>query len=160
MRKLVLGALFAAFGTVGAQADWKVDDESDRSGVFIVAYSVDATDTVELQVICDEAYDGQLVISFFTGDFSADAGKRPSPVDFAVRFGATELGEPMTGNFFDADGELIIDIYEDDEPGMRDIVAAMAKGKPMTISYRDKSWAFANRHAGRALATVTEGCPA
>lgn len=155
-------ALLMLAGTATATAQvadpWLVDDASDDQGKYFIAHAVDRTDTVELQVTCDELLDGDLLISLFTA-VPERWSKQLPPVDVVFSFGATVM-DPLPGVYVPVEGELVIDMVESDADHLRDVVAAIGKSKPLMVSYSGKDWVFANVEAGPAMAQITEECPA
>ncbi|KKB78037.1 hypothetical protein VW35_13080 [Devosia soli] len=141
-----------------AFARWQVDDESDGGGFLFIASQVDETDTIEVQLVCDEMREGKLLFSVFTGTEMAKQKYAIPAVPITVRFGAVAF-ENLEGEVVGNDVERILDVSEVDEPRVRDLAAAMRKGKDMTLTYRDEEWLLTGENAAASLDTIFEHCP-
>lgn len=163
MKILAMATLLALAGTTAAMAQvadpWIVDDATDEQGKYFIAHAVDRTDTVELQVACDELLDGDLLISLFTAVPHRASKGLPPDIDVVFSFGGVAM-EPMTATYVPVEDELVLDMAESDAPHLREVVAAIGKSKPLMVSYGDTDWVFANVDAGPAMAQITDECPA
>lgn len=158
MKKSLIISLALLVSATPAFARWELDDDSDNQGYLFVASQIDTTDTVEIQVVCDELREGNILFSIFTG---VDPGKSKAfspPVPVTVAFGSVVHAD-LEGTVVDIEGERILDISEADEPAVRQIAQAIRKGKDMTVSYQDVSWTVPAEAASEVLPGIFEHCP-
>lgn len=158
MRKtaIIMSTLLATASP--AFALWQVDDESDAHDALFIASQIDETDTIEVQVICDEATDTGLLFSVFTG-IALEKLKHSMPdTPISVRFGNVAF-ENLAAKVVDLDTERILDLSEDIHPEVREIAHAIAKGKAMVVTYRDNEWVLPGDNARESIGPVLENCP-
>ncbi|KQN73959.1 hypothetical protein [Devosia sp. Leaf64] len=158
MRKTVLAIAATVAMVSPAFAVWQVDDESDDQGFLFIASQVDETDTIEVQLICDEFREGALLFSVFTG-IPLEKQKHSMPdAPIAVRFGNVAFDDLMA-EVVDLDTERVLDVSESDHPEVRQIAHAIAKGKEMVVTYRDEQWVLAGDNASPSVGPILENCP-
>lgn len=153
---LVLSATLAMVSP--ALALWQVDDESDDQGFLFIASQVDDTDTIEVQLACDEFREGALLFSVFTG-IPLEKQKHSMPdMPISVRFGNVAYDDLMA-EVVDLDTERILDVSEESHPEVRQIAHAIAKGKEMVVTYRDDRWVLNGDNAAPSMIPVLKNCP-
>lgn len=158
MKRLLLVPLTVFVAATPALALWELDDASDDMGYLLIASQIDTTDTIEIQLACDEILEGDLLFSIFTG---IDPGKTKDsmpPVPVTVEFGAVSFPD-LTGKIVDIEGERILDISEAVDPEVKQIAQAVRKGKEMTVSFLDTEWLVPAENAADILPGVFERCP-
>ena len=158
MKKTLLVPLALLLAVTPAFARWEFADDSNDSGDLFVASQIDTTNTIEVQVLCDEALDGKLLFSIFTG---IDPGKRKDfspPVPVTVAFGSVVYAG-LEGTVVDIEDERILDISEADESDVRNIAHAIRKGKEMSVAYLGEHFTVPAQDAPDVLAKILERCP-
>lgn len=157
MKKPLLISLAMLVAVTPAFARWELDDDSDDQGYLFVASQVDTTDTIEIQVACDELMAGDILFSVFTGIDPGKSKDSSPPVPVTVAFGSVVHAD-LEGTVVDIVGERILDISEADEPAVRQIAEAIRKGKEMTVSYLDVSWTVPGEAASETLPGILDRC--
>lgn len=142
----------------GAFANWEVEDLTDEQGELFVAFAVDETDTIEIQMTCDELLDRELLLSVYTGVDADQKKALPEPVSVSFTVGAVPFGS-FSGKVTEIEGEKVIDMSEADHAQIRDLAQAMAKGKTVTLSYADTVWTVPGTDSSSALPVIFEHCP-
>ena len=158
MKKSLIIPLAMLLAVTPAFARWELDDDSDDQSFLFIASQIDTTDTVEIQVACDELMAGDILFSIFTGVDPGKSKDSSPPVLVTVAFGSV-IHADLDGTVVDIEGERILDISEADEPAVRQIAEAIRKGKEMTVSYLDVSWTVPPDAAAEALPGIFDRCP-
>lgn len=157
MRGLLLATGLILATTATAQAEWSTEDGTDEAGRLFLAYSTDADDVVEWQVLCDERSEHRLEFLIFTGE-PAERKKalgRTLPLSLAIDGAAVT---PLTAQLMVGKTELYFRVDEDAAGTLRQLVPAMAKADTMVMSYADTEWTFDGAGAKPALAWVINSC--
>ena len=156
MRGLLLATGLILATTATAQAEWSTEDGTDEAGRLFLAYSTDADDIVEWQVLCEESAEHRLAFLIFTGE-PAERKKalgRTLPLSLSIDGAVT----PLTAQLMVGKTELYFRVDEDAADTLRQLVPAMAKAETMVMSYADTAWTFDGAGAKPALAWVINSC--
>lgn len=143
---------------VGAHANWEVEDASDVQGELFVAFAVDETDTIEVQISCDALLDYDLQFSIFTGIGVDQKKALPEPVSVSLTLGTTRYDD-IGGSVTEVEDEKVIDISASAFPQIREMAGAVAKGKDFSLAYGDMVWTVPGTGGAGAMPMIFEHCP-
>lgn len=156
MHKLLLVPFALILMSGSAFAQWEIDDVSDEQGYLYVAYNVDRTDTIEVQLSCDELLDGHMLLTIFTGD---DLGKSKGDAVLLTAEIGEERFEDLVGETVDIEGEKVLDFSEGQNASIRDLASAIGEGDDLVVSYEGDDWTIPGTDAAEAIRPIFKHCP-